>query len=107
MLRCFVAHMEQTKGVYNTNTVLNSNPYLYKEKNTQTILKRLLKMSTEPVYTQSMGGPQFLYNITGLSFKDLFDLDMETIDLLEEEMMELSKQSYTPRIPNDDLNIGD
>lgn len=63
----------------------------YWEKPKYTLMDRLIDLTTRPYYQTSMGAPQFLHNITGLSLLDLLELDIKTIDRIEKSMEELAE----------------
>lgn len=60
------------------------------------IRERLLDLSVRPIYVPAMGTPLFLFNILGITFKDLMDMDMRLIEEIENRMNEISKTMEKP-----------
>jgi hypothetical protein len=67
------------------------NYFNYKEKKSFNLIDRVMHFSTKPLYTTSMGGPQFVYNVTGLNLFDLLQLDVKTYEKLEAELLEFGE----------------
>jgi hypothetical protein len=65
--------------------------FKYVEIPKQSLRERLIELSTRPIYVSPMGAPLFLFNILGVTLKDLMDMDMQLIDRIETIMNELTK----------------
>lgn len=68
-----------------------NNYFEYREHYNQSIAKRVLQLCTRPIYSGSMGPPQFLHNILGLTYVDLMGMDLKSIFEIEEKMDEITE----------------
>ena len=77
------------------------NYFEYRDHYTQSIAKRVMQLCTRPIYSGSMGPPQFLHNILGLTYVDLMGMDLKTIYEIEERMDEITEyMSKEPEMPS-------
>lgn len=63
-------------------------------------IDRLIDLATIPLLHPPMGAPLFLHNITGLTLKDLNELDPNTLSRLETKLGEFAKD-YNAARPKD------
>lgn len=47
------------------------------------LMDRVLELVSRPIFTDMQGVPQFIFNVYGLTIRDLLELDIATLDKLE------------------------
>ena len=63
----------------------------YFDKPKYNLIDRFVHLVTRPYYQSSMGAPQFLFNITGITLMDLMNMDLKTIDRIERSLNEMAE----------------
>lgn len=72
----------------------------YNENEKLNFLDRVYALAINPIYTTGMGEPKFLFNMYGLTIKDLCDMDYKTFLKIEEDAKSFGEMVNKKQPPN-------